>query len=225
MPVPFLPYRSESIHAPFISINYEHSRDLDHAESALQTIKSKPVGKNLLLSLLYLSNEDRRVIIVVKGQLTDGTSSFPSQSQLRRFNVANNPGDRLYQTLSNMMSTVNPNGQPSEGCSAVVQFNPYNSIHIDNEGYPVPVSTTQHNFVSLAHELIHALHTMNGTALNRDSIASDVFYRGSGTRREEERAVGLGRFEREAISENKIRQEHGLRIRRSYFTKDRPPIT
>ena len=225
MSVPFLPYKSASIHAPFISINYEHSRDLDHAESALQKIKSKPVGNNLLLALHYLSNEDRRVIIVVKGSLTDGTSSFPNQSQLRRFNVANNPADRLYQTISNHMSTLNYNGEPSEGCSAVVQYNPYHSIHIDNDGFPIPVSTTQYNFVNLAHELIHALHTMNGTALNRDSVPTDVFYRGSGTRREEERAVGIGRFEREAISENKIRQEHGLRIRRSYFTKDRPPIT
>jgi hypothetical protein len=58
-------------------------------------------------------------------------------------------------------------------------------------------------FIALAHELIHALHGLKGEKKGT-------------TKEEEERTVGIGDFGDEPISENKIRSEHGVVIRKVY---------
>lgn len=59
------------------------------------------------------------------------------------------------------------------------------------------------NFIGLAHEMVHALHNLLGTALND-------------TTQEEHWTVGIGNFVGTAICENTIRAEHGVPLRLAY---------
>jgi len=221
----FLPYKTMSREAPFISINYEDEQQLHSTEAALKTIKSKPSGNNLLLSLGYLSNQEKGLIIVVTNKRNTATSAYLTESQLAKYSVPNDPDNPLYFKTTNRLATVDEKGKPSEGVPAIISFNPDLSLMVDKDGFPMEMPNNYFNYISLAHELVHAFHNMNGTSLNRDCIYEDVFKKDSGQRKEEERAVGLPPFHREAFSENTIRAEQGMPLRKSYFFKDDQPAS
>lgn len=67
-------------------------------------------------------------------------------------------------------------------------------------------------FIALAHELVHALHSLSGDFLKPYSWADD------GALIEEARTVGIGPFAKTRICENTIRKEHGLPLRTYYST-------
>lgn len=96
-------------------------------------------------------------------------------------------------------------------------------IEVVEAGRPIPPSDI-HVFVdhtsrpaespasaSLAHELIHAHHAMNGTMLSsgRYSDASDVGTAG-GSNHEEARAIGRGAYASDSVTENAFRRDRGL---------------
>ncbi|WP_166718790.1 M91 family zinc metallopeptidase [Candidatus Pantoea communis] len=221
MPLNFLPYKSNSINAPFITINYENNRDLDETEKALKKIASTHSGKNLLLSLKYVATEEKNLIIVANNQYPTGTAGYLSKSQIRKYYVNPDVNSKEHQTAMRLLSTVDRDGKHSEGTPSIITFNPNESSYIDNEGFPVKVYSTAYNPASLTHELIHAFHQMNGTSLT--THPDKVWFNGTGQRREEERAVGIGEFEREAFSENTVRRELKMPVRKSYFNKSMPP--
>ena len=221
----FLKFNTNSQICPYITINYESTSDFDAAETALRKIKSKPVGDNLLKSILYVSDREKRLTIISSKNVNHATSGYLNSDQIRRFGVPPDSKHELYRMTINHLGSVNYQGKPSEGISSVVLFNPNKMIGLDDLGHPIEMNIPDYNFISLAHEIIHALHAMNGTGLPRDSKPSHVYYKDTGIRKEEERAIGLGVYEREALTENKIRAEHGLRIRKSFFTRANPPIT
>jgi len=222
---PFLKYNSKSNCAPFITINYDENVNYDAAESAIKKIYSTQTGQNILKSILYVSDPDKQLTIVSDHKIRHGMMNYLNKSQIKRYLVPANSDDEFHKMIINHLSSVNYAGSPSEGVSAVVQFNPNIAFDVDPEGYPKEVQNSELSFINLAHELIHALHSMNGTGLHRDSTPRDVFFKDTGMRKEEERAIGLGHFSMEAITENKIRSENGLPIRKSFFTKSRQPAS
>jgi hypothetical protein len=93
------------------------------------------------------------------------------------------------------------------GRSATVGYNPFISYDVMLFAR-IGVSTPP--FIALAHELVHCLHTLSGDAApdSEDENAMDV---------EEARTVGAGRYRHTRISENAIRAEHGIALRRWYL--------
>lgn len=63
------------------------------------------------------------------------------------------------------------------------------------------------SFVGLAHELVHALHNLNGDA-------------SADTKEEEARTVGLNQYLSVPPNENRIRKEHGVPGRTKYESED-----
>jgi hypothetical protein len=59
-------------------------------------------------------------------------------------------------------------------------------------------------FIGLGHELIHAHHNLQGTS-NIDDVADD-----------EDQATGLGEHSSDPITENRLRAEHNIKLRRNY---------
>ena len=89
---------------------------------------------------------------------------------------------------------------PGRGDSAAAFYNPwfdYDLYFIPRFGIPNPP------FVALAHELVHALHTLSGDQHPVLLI-------------EEARTVGAGRYANTRISENAIRREHHVALRNYY---------
>lgn len=58
------------------------------------------------------------------------------------------------------------------------------------------------SFIVLAHELIHSLHHVTGTRRDTD---------------EELWTTGLGKYSDEPMSENKIRDQFGIKLREAYY--------
>jgi len=95
----------------------------------------------------------------------------------------------LLQTPQCRTSAENGNGS-----AAVVRFS--NTVRALNSGLKNPP------FVGLAHELIHALHSLKGE--------------NKGGSEEEQRTVGLGKYSTEKLCENAIRRDAGLPNRDAY---------
>ncbi len=68
------------------------------------------------------------------------------------------------------------------------------------------------SFITLAHELIHALHILDGQMPSKAVYKSEQV----ALDHEEARTVGLGPYSREEICENTIRREHRLEPRTAY---------
>ena len=100
------------------------------------------------------------------------------------------------------------------GTSAEIFLNPVDGISVDAEGYPSAISNTKTAFVTLGHELLHASRYLKGSA---NFPVEEVY---GFSYEEEVRAVGLGVYEDKAYSENKLRAEHGLPLRKHYYPKE-----
>lgn len=95
------------------------------------------------------------------------------------------------------------------GLPAFVSFNPFTNLDAEMRahiGVPTPA------FVALAHELVHALHTLSGDSVPHADGDTETMI-------EEARTVGAGKYLNTRISENAVRREHGIAIRTFY---DRP---
>jgi Effector protein len=84
-------------------------------------------------------------------------------------------------------------GENGTGSVATVYFS--NAKRVLGSGLAAPP------FIGLAHELVHALHSLQGTKAKAE---------------EEMKTVGLGKYVNEAICENTIRAEHKLMLRKTY---------
>jgi hypothetical protein len=93
-------------------------------------------------------------------------------------------------------------GVPVDG--VIVTYDPLNANYANND-YENPT------WIVLAHELIHALHYLDGT---RGEGSTD--HKGKSVLNEELRTVGLGKFANEAICENQLRKEAMLTARLQY---------
>ncbi len=67
-------------------------------------------------------------------------------------------------------------------------------------------------WIGLAHELIHAYYNLKGKGLGSGTVMNV----NGAVEQEEMATVGLGDVKQRSITENKIRSEHGLPIRKTY---------
>lgn len=167
-------------------------RDLDR-------INSKMIGRELL-KILSLRNQgigtrSGNKVIIHKGT---GTLTYQQSTGLgteeRR---SANTGRRIRL--------------PGSGRGSNVLYDPsYGS------GYTKSVGITTPAYVALAHELIHALHVISGDVIKSYSWKNGTANSSCGAILEEARTVGCGAYQRIYISENAIRREHGLPLRKYY---------
>jgi hypothetical protein len=154
---------------------------------ALQAIASKPMGRSLLRSIT--DRVDRAV-----GGFTVAINKPKSHAQ--------SDGDqgKLVTTWTNKAVRFNEDDACNgNGTRTAVYWNP--NILAAPDGARPP-------FIALAHELIHAMQNLRGTAYKD-------------TRKEEFSTVGLYDYKnKRKRNENAIRAEHGIALRTSYYGLD-----
>ena len=199
--------------APHIAIEYHRPEDYLAAESALRKLLSRPNGRSLVDELRNLSTQGRYVKVTVTAMANTVARPVLTEFQVRRFHLSSSEYDKAHNKKATHLAQKQPLGKKGEGTSVSVDWNPRQSVAIDAHGRPSLLDDTSLAFVSLAHELVHGYRMMKGTYTGG---TSDRYDTGSPAGQEESRAVGIGKYAGEALSENGIRQEHGLPLRGQY---------
>lgn len=197
---------------PSIQLASPSRTSIASAEAALQRIKSRPNGNALLDEIANHSTNGKQLKIFVAPQ--GGRMS----NVTRAVDDINNPGNDNFQAVKNASKGLFGKGK---GSSAEIDFNPSTSLALDHEGNPTGIeNSSSRAYLSLAHELVHAYRIMKGTYTGAgDQMGFDP---NSNKGKEELRAVGLGKWQDEALSENGIRAEQGEQIRSSYPSRPAP---
>jgi len=159
--------------------------------AALAKIDSKPVGKALLAGIVAQQ---------AKAKFGYTVCIMPKESVKHSFGPLIRW--RTYEGGSVTKSGNDQSSSDGTGAISSIKWDPKNTDTPDGARPP---------FIALAHELIHCLYNLAGTS---NLINGDV-----GKKQDEMRVTGLRGFEQEAISENKIRGEHGIAYRVSYHGK------
>lgn len=202
---------------PEILIQTRNFQELQGVESQLRKIGSGRNGSELLARIKMLSTEGRHVQIItwdgnncVAGRMTD--------KQVQATGITPNPDDPLHISFMYSFARIRPDNTNNFGVVGIIKLNLNQGVELDKWGFPTGRNDyKQDNFLSLAHELVHAYHLMNGTYLTSDPIET-VRLINSSMRQEEDRAVGMGRFRGSAISENGVRVDHNRPLRAHYFS-------
>ncbi|WP_256724611.1 XopG/HopH/AvrPtoH family type III secretion system effector, partial [Xanthomonas oryzae] len=122
------------------------------------------------------------------------------------------------ETFADNLALAKERARKGKGCNAIIEWSPHSNIELNSNGSPLRLgSNPEESFVVLAHELIHAQHILAGTS--KAYNGGDRYDETSEAGKEELRAVGVGKYEYRKTrqpSENSIRQEHGLPIRKKY---------
>ncbi len=155
--------------------------------AALDKINSKPVGKSLLDSI---ANE------VGKVKFGYTVCIMPKNSVKKTFGPLIKW--RVYEKGAVTKAASDQDASDGTGAVSSIKWDPKTPQTPDGARPP---------FIALAHELIHALHNLEG-----NSILSGVDFK----KKDEMRVTGLQGYEQEPISENRIRYEHGVAYRCSY---------
>ncbi len=182
-------------------------------EDALARIASKPIGRKLLEDIGKQCTGTKEIVIEY-GRLSTAAPLAVIDNASRK-KVQPKIGEDRYN-LSEMMrnpdligTVVDRGGAhkdfvPAAGTGAVITFN-HEDTGLDNRP----------KFIALAHELVHALHYVSGSCYR----AADGGLQDSGNTglmEEEMRTVGCEKYLHETPSENAIRGEHGVALRRTY---------
>lgn len=194
--------------------------------AALSRIASRPVGRDLLTLIskrcggIGAAGPMTCRIMLGEGTLWNrhGTRTpdrYTRVAQEHSFGVADfdfsQPADALEAQALRIYRRAGLRGGVTMalsggGLPAIVSYNPfisYDTASLASLGVPTPA------FVALAHELVHALHILGGDRVgDADPARANLI--------EEARTIGCGRYENTRISENAIRAEHGLPLRRHY---------
>jgi hypothetical protein len=163
------------------------------ANEALEKIASKPVGAQLLQEISDNS----------KG----AEAQFGYRVCIQPAASTKEPGlffrPRNY-TGTNVTKAAHEEGAvtPGEGSVSAIRWNPQQTQTPDGERPP---------FIGLAHELLHAKRNLQGESKHIGP---------GGTALDEKEVVGLGEHASLALSENKIREEHGISRREKYSGLD-----
>ncbi|WP_290439099.1 XopG/HopH/AvrPtoH family type III secretion system effector [Xanthomonas oryzae] len=122
------------------------------------------------------------------------------------------------EPFADNLALAKERARKGKGCNAIIEWSPHSNIELNSNGSPLRLgSNPEESFVVLAHELIHAQHILAGTS--KAYNGGDRYDETSEAGKEELRAVGVGKYEYRKTrqpSENSIRQEHGLPIRKKY---------
>jgi hypothetical protein len=191
---------------PSIQLASPSRTSLAAAEQALARIKSRPNGNALLNEIDSHSTNGKQLKIFVAphgGRMANVT---------RAVDDINNPGQDNFQAVKNASKGLFGKGK---GASAEIDFNPSTSLALDHNGNPTGIEQSPNRaYLSLAHELVHAYRIMKGTYTGGGGDMG--FDPNSNSGKEELRAVGLGKWQGESLSENGIRGEQGEQLRNAY---------
>ena len=205
---------SKSTVAPFIEIKGENQEEIDKAESALKKIKSGRNGSELLKRLNNLSNGDRTVTIEVDDSRRSHNIPFLTKSQLKKFNI--DPEDlKASNDKATEISQRKGFLRNGEGVSSLVKFNPDYFVRVNEHGTHLYTMEKNSSFVMLAHELVHAYRLMKGSDYGFDGSEKP----GIREAKEERRVMGTDEFSNKLISENGIRKDHGIHLRKQHKTE------
>jgi hypothetical protein len=197
----------QSTVVPSITIESNSNTAIRDAENALAKINSKPNGHALLSQLKSFGQSGKRVKIFVAprgGNMDNATMPVDD---------IDNPGSDNKCAMKN--ATKSALGLKGNGSSALVEWNPSKSLALSATGVPTGRrDNTDRAYLSLGHELVHAYRIAKGTYTGGGG--HDGFRPGTRAADEELRAVGLGKWAGEPISENGIRTEHGEPLRTAY---------
>jgi len=196
--------------APFITIKYNSEYDVDKIERALAKIESKDIGRKLLNQLMSETTDGRKIDIIIDTKENSGAMPILTDSQLKKYKIIYNEDEMNSDEYSeNINSNTTKAIEVSkrkvfgrEGVSVILRINPNEFLKVNSQGDMLQDYDPAMGFVTLAHELIHALHYMKGKHRGKD---------------EENYTVGLKGFEKEEFTENSIRKEHGINLRQKYF--------
>ncbi|APP79814.1 MULTISPECIES: XopG/HopH/AvrPtoH family type III secretion system effector [Xanthomonas] len=186
-------------------------------ESALGKIAEGGSGNSLLQGLKAFNARENRNVIIKEIPPTDQPNTFAILSA-RQVEEHRDSDGRRASTLKKSAKIAKKLAKEGVGCNAMVEWNPHSHIELNGNGSPVRIgSNADEAFVVLAHELVHARHLLAGTSTAYDG--GDRYDERSEAGKEELRAVGIGEYDSRTTgepSENSIRQEHGLPIRKKY---------
>jgi len=133
------------------------------------------------------------------------TSAFPDLDYTQPEDVVRQQMARQHRVLRTVRG-VGSVMTAGKGTSAAVSFNPL--INYDPATFTLMLVENP-AFVALAHELVHALHTLSGDVIKHEDPAKENLI-------EEARTVGAGKYAGTRFSENAIRAEHGYAVRTFY---------
>lgn len=172
------------------------------ASAALNNLRAKPIGKDLL-SLL----SKRCGIVKVKVLVTKAPGTLAESAENTNAGPTGLTALRSDKTLPGTTIQL-----PGKGSGSIAAFNPdaeaeYTALC----GLQTPV------YVALGHELCHSLHHLSGNL--RLGAGGDVVSRFKAMYLQEEaHTVGLGPYAKTRICENAIRKENNLPLRTYYST-------
>ncbi|WP_181118042.1 XopG/HopH/AvrPtoH family type III secretion system effector [Xanthomonas arboricola pv. corylina] len=198
---------------PTIEINRYRSEDYpDRVDAALAKIESTLSGSYLLEGLKPLSARGKKVVLNESPSWNPAPSAdavFTDQ-QRRRYGERESEGEAAVE----LGLITKGRFCKGEGTNATVNWSPSVGLMVDSEGRPQGYSAelADEAFVGLAHELIHAKHIMSGDFKH----GGDRLDPKSKSGKEELRATGLGKYASGRVSENTIRAENGLSMRKFY---------
>ena len=195
---------------PKFTVFFDHNAEYDATEFALKKIKSGQNGSSILRALTSGMTKDNALTIMVDIHSDSEAGGELTLSQSKKYSL--NLGDDGY--VDKVIHLVK-NNIPVK---PVIYYNPINSVVSDRHNRSYLIRNEETAFISLAHEMIHAFHLMRGTS---KSEGIDRTHDSTSTQlEEEERAVGIGKYHGALFSENGVREDHGIRLRASYFTQD-----
>ncbi|HHL4081433.1 XopG/HopH/AvrPtoH family type III secretion system effector [Burkholderia sola] len=192
---------------PSITIESSSDTAIRDAEKALAKINSGRNGHALLSALESFGQSGKRVKIFVP----------PRGGNLENVAIPvddiDNSGTDNKAAVKNATKSVL--GLKGKGSSAIVEWNPSKALVLNAAGEPIGrQDDTAKAYLSLGHELVHAYRIAKGTYTG--SGRHDGFRPGTRAADEELRAVGLGKWANEPISENGIRADHVESRRTAY---------
>ena len=101
--------------------------------------------------------------------------------------------------VKTQLAQVGANGKPGGGCGCWCDFSNIEIRSKSGEWLPTEIT--------MGHELIHCVHHLNG--ITRKNF-----------KEEEWATVGIKGFDKQALTENKLRNEAGYKVRTKYFADD-----
>jgi len=199
---------------PFINILSDNDENREAAEIALKTILSKPHGRTLLSEIADNSTDEKKITIISANNVDSSCYPQLTKSQLIKYNeYRDNDKDWSNKVASHISNSPSIQGI-GEGVSSNVFWNKSVSIYIDSKGENYIKNDGVISFISLAHELNHAYYLLKGDYLSHpvDEEDTPIF--------EEYRAMGVHQYENIPYSENAIRREHNIELRKNYYMND-----
>jgi len=191
-----------------IELQYDHEIEHYKMESALGKIYEKPVGKSLIDKITKLAGEDKQVKIKVAFHMPCMTYGELNAAQREKYD---HRADAPYIdniTFAERISRKQGFLKKGEGVASRIAWNPKRSSGSDT----TPDENETNSFIGLAHELIHSYLFLNGTTHANHFLP----YNESEIKKNEYKTIGLGRYQFEKITENKIRKEHNIPKRKKY---------